>query len=283
MIDNGDEQTEMSTATNGSGSIDVANERAMETQTITTDFDGIQSEQELSTYVVNDTIYMSGLFGPESEWVQMNLSDDEMTGEMDFELFDQLAQYQALASVSDVEVTGEETVDGTETTVVTFAPNWEEYVAMVEEDLATNGDATGLAAEDAEMNEDELEEFSDAFDVTITMWIDEETGLPVKVVTETHVCLTGEDLAGADDEAIDGFEQMTVTGTNTIYFDDYNEDVTIELPSDAENAVNFDELLGNMSEYDDAELEENETVDEEMTLTDETTDNESVSAAAADC
>lgn len=282
IVENG-EETETTGSADGTGVVDVENERMERHQTVTTVVDGTERTRETTPYLVDGVLYTDSLADEESGWMKMEF--DEEMGDV-FGQSHQLAQYRTLAAASDAEVVGEEDVDGTSTTVVEYTPDWEEYTTMMREEMgSTAGGDDATTGEGGEMmaGEDAFQDLYEEFDVAITMWINDETGLPEKVVTEASVTMDGDDLAEANGTTADGLERSESSTATTVYFDDYNEDVEVELPADAENATDFEEQFGDVdgtnSDVEDGEAvdetEESDTVDEsdETDAADESADD----------
>jgi hypothetical protein len=214
-------------------------------------------------YLVDRTSYTATTASEEAEWIKMDAPEIEAGTE------GPLAEYNHLLESADVETVGEEEMD---TYVLGFDVDmeayWDEMVNELENDEvdAANGDVdTNGAAVD--------ETASEAFDeptqeMTVTMWVDAETDLPVKSELVTETCMDEFDAYDGDDVNGDGvgeIESMETTMTQTTYFDAYNEPVDIDLPEEAEDAQDFEEQLAELeaefdedAEYDmdDEDLEE---------------------------
>lgn len=262
IVEDGEEQETLSEG-DGSGAVNItAEEMKQEITTEATGDEGVEEGPlEIQVYLIDGTYYMGTMeSGEETEWLQLDAPESEGVAE------DPLTQYKSLLDASDVETVGEEEVDGTDTYVLELDVDTEAYMETmmgelgddelngVDEDLdAANGDSTTDAAVDDEASEDLV---SPDQEMTVTMWVDCETDLPVKTELTTETFM--EDLGAYDDdnasEDVNTIESIETTATETTYFEAYNEPVHIELPEDAEDAQTLEEQLEDLeTELDDDE------------------------------
>ncbi|AGB39820.1 hypothetical protein Natoc_4109 (plasmid) [Natronococcus occultus SP4] len=257
------EEQETQSEGNGSGAVNVT--AGEMNQAITTEATGDEELEEgpveIEVYLTDGTYYMGTTeSGEETEWLQLDAPESEGVAE------DPLTQYKSLLDASDVEAVGEEEVDGTDTYVLELDVDTEAYMETMMGELgndglngangdldAANGDNTTDAAVDDEMSEELV---SPDQEMTVTMWVDCETDLPVKTELTTETFM--EDLGADDDdnasEDMNTIESIETTATETTYFEAYNEPVDIELPKDAEDAQTLEEQLEDFeAEFDDDE------------------------------
>jgi len=262
---NGEEQ-ETHSEGEGSGAVNVtAGEMKQEMTTETTGDEALEEGPfETQMYLVDETYYTATTApGEETEWIQMDAPENEGIAE------GPLTEYKYLLSASDVETVGEEEVGGTEAYVLELDVDTEAYMEeMIAEfanddadatnsDLnAANGDNVTDTAADNGVPEDIAEPNQD---MTVTMWIDCETDLPVKseLTSETVMDDLGTDEEDSVNEDMDEIESIETTMTQTTYFEAYNEPVDIDLPEDAEDAQTLEEQLEDFeADFDEDDFDE---------------------------
>ena len=255
VVEDGEEQETRSEG-EGSGAVDVTAGEIKEEITIQSSGDEVLEEGEIETqmYLVDGTYYTATTTeGEEAEWIKMDAPEMEGVTE------GPLAEYNLLLESADVDTVGEEEIDGTDTYILEFDVDmdayWDEMVDELENDEvdAANGDVdTNGAAVDETASEDFDEP---THEMTVTMWVDAETDLPVKSELLIETCMDEFDAYDGDDAAGDEvgtIESMETTMTQTTYFDAYNEPVDIDLPEEAEDAQDFEEQLAELeAEFDE--------------------------------
>jgi hypothetical protein len=165
-------------------------------------------------YVVNRTVYRHSpsytrLYG--SQWVKVNV-----TGRISqvWNRFDTLTRQQKVLNASDVRLNGTETVNGVQTYRLEVQPNGD----RVEDIVLRPGRRGDLAITN----------------ITATYWINKETMRPVRMTYQ---------LSGT--RTIQGRE-YDIESQIDLRISQYNDSVSIELPSEADTAVPLD---GNTTEY----------------------------------
>lgn len=260
------EEQESHSEGEGSGAVNVTAGEMKEEMTTETTGDEVLEEGPFETqrYLVDETYYTGTTApGEETEWMRMDAP--EIGGVTE----GPLTQYKTLLSASDVTTVGKEEVDGTETYVLELDVDTEAYaeemVAELENDglNGANGDldeTDGDNAANGAVDDDVPEAIAEPDqDMTVTIWVDCETDLPVKTELTSETSM--DDLGTYEgDNASDGvseIESIEITVTQTTYFEAYNEPVTIDLPEDAEDAQTLEEVLEDF----DAEFNEGEEFD----------------------
>lgn len=186
------------------GVIDREAQRAQ----MTTTMDGIPIEQ----YVIDDTLYQE----TGGEWVKVKLPEEILWEEHE------TAQQQKALEMGDLDIRETTTFDGNEVYVVDIELDEDELADVVNDsDAGMDGGFEGEFRMDAFMDDVEFN------DVRVTQYIDTDT-YHVRYVNMS-------------------FEMETSMGPVTIELDmtlsDFNEDVDIELPPEAETAVDLDEWI----------------------------------------
>lgn len=184
---------------------------------------------EMDMYVIDDTMYMNmgEMLGEDSGWMKMEIPEDEYSGFEDIWESQNLTSEQEdlLFEASEVNILGEEKVNGVNCYKVSIVPNMEQLF-----DLMTSQDMSGYLSEDFDTSEmDEALEILD--DYSIIYWYDKSTFLPVKMDIEMTMSDEEEDI----DMSIDMEINMKYTNLN--------KPVTIKLPSDAKDAVDMSGMM----------------------------------------
>lgn len=284
------EEQESHSEGEGSGAVNVTAGEMKEEMITETTGDEVLEEGPFETqmYLVDETYYTGTTApGEETEWIQMDAPETGGITE------GPLTQYKTLLSASDVTTVGKEEVDGTETYVLELDVDMEAYTEEMIAELGTgdineaNGDLNEAArdnAADGAVDGDVPEAIAEPDqDMTVTIWVDCETDLPVKAELTSETVMEGLGAYEEDNvsEDMSEIESIEMTVTQTTYFEAYNEPVTIDLPEDAEDAQTLEELLEDFdAEFDvdeDEFAEDGEAVDE-----DELDENEELYEAETD-
>lgn len=182
----GDDRRTVRVASNGS--VSVADRRLHATSRY--------EEQEKETYVVGDRIYTE-CASPWSGWGLRNVSEEADDGGRWLNATP-LGRQAAILERSRVYWVGTETVDGRETAVIEARPTNRELRGL--SDGFNSGDLTQRAVKN----------------VTLRVWVDVESDLPVKSVLSIELRRGG----------------VSVSGTATTTFSDYGEPVSITVPDE---------------------------------------------------
>lgn len=257
-IENGKEREPYSEG-EGDGAVNITAGELRETIITETTGDEVtvDGEIETQTYLVDDTYHTSTTaFGEDTERIKIDAPETGgITG-------GPLAEYKYLLSAFDVDALGKVELDGTDTSVLEFTVDtdtyWKEMVTDLENgelDAATgNVDANSAATNDA-ASEDSSEPTQE---ITVTMWIDVETDLPVKseLVMETSIDEFGSyETDSANGDVTGNIDRIETTVTQTTFFQAYDEPVDIVLPEGAEDAQTIEERLEQLETDIDEEEE----------------------------
>lgn len=156
---------------------------------------------QMESYIIGDTMY----FEESDTWYQMDTGDVQIWNHED-----SFNQSKELLETGDLEVTDTTTVDGHDVYVVDIELDAEEYNEFLQE----HGDEYGIDESiDVEVQS-----------VNVTQYIDTES----HYVRQMNVDLSA-------DSGMGEFRSIM-----TISWDDINEPVNIELPADAEDAIEID-------------------------------------------
>lgn len=202
----------------------------------------------VEAYVLGETMYMN-FWG---QWIQAEM-DDAALWEHDE---DQLDQQETFLEEGDLDINETTTFDGHEVYVVDIELDQEEmdeiFAESDEFDDAFEFD-DDFVGDDAEFDDDVFDTEETVTNASITQYIDAENYWVRHTVIEYEV---------------DGpFGSHSVEMSMTL--SDFNEPVDIELPPEAEDAMDFDELLEFDDEweddlFDDDDLFEDDTFDDDV-------------------
>lgn len=232
------EEMEMAMDIDLNGAMDIENTQMEMDMTMniamSEDMPGVEDiDMDMEMYLVDNTFYMmidSPLMGPEPMWMKF-----EMPEEIPGEYWDPTAlmelQTEFLEAL-EFEVTGSEIVSGVDCYVLEVTADigqlWELIVQQVEE--------TGLDMDDIpEDFEELLDEMFRNF--SLKQWIAKDTYLPAKVEIELDIEFTPEIL-----DVLDADGEITIDASLTMLMYDYNQPVSIELPPEAEEAVDISDI-----------------------------------------
>lgn len=195
---------EMSISLDGEQLVDLSSDgvvdyEAQEMELMTVMNNPMTGEQDISQYVIGETMYMEF----EGEWVKENVSGEN------FWESEELAQQQDLLADADLDVAGvKETDDGDEVYVVNMSVDEDAIQSVIDDELGEQ--EAGMPGEEIEFG-----------DVSVTQHIDAEHSHIRYAEMEFEITAAGE----------------TMTMEMTVKTNDINEDVTIELPEEAEDAT----------------------------------------------
>ena len=215
------EAFEGATATDQSGTLDLAN-RQMHTfttmNTVGTGTYGMDRTQE--TYIIDDMVYTMTVDTPDSEpsW---------MKSEMPAELWEQMNQIKPqieILGTSAVEIVGSEQLDGVDCYVLESTPDTEQLWQLFMQQMGTASDM----APDITMRV--LDEMCENY--SAKQWIAKDSYFLMKVEVEISMELTPEIMGSPEEE---GEAAVAIRIIMLVY--DYNQPVSIELPPEAEEAI----------------------------------------------
>jgi hypothetical protein len=200
------------------GAIDLAGREMMVTSLMEIQSDAQSAVPPVSTetYFLNDTVYMR----LDNNWTMLKVPDPESIWASQ----NMAAQQVALLNISQLEVTGSESVDGQDCYKVKVTPDINAYAAVLSEQM---GSSMPLAY----MN---LTELYERGTVDWTSWISKDGSLLKKNDIRMSLAITPETL-GLTNES--GDFQMNVDLQTQTLFRNYNQPVSIVLPEDARGAT----------------------------------------------
>jgi len=232
LIGNETGETEMTTISTGSGTVDETNKKmklvVMTTMQLPEEAKMPETrEMKMDIYFINNTLYMKMDLGiPEipAKWTKMEMPEEY------WESQNQIGQQMELLNVSKVELLEGEKVNDVDCYVLKLTPDIEKYweTVMKQEGL-------GELMQSLRQN--------DSFDIgklikemSLKQWIAKGTKFPMKTEVQIIMVMSSADLNIPETE-----EEFTMTmdqRTNIVFYD-YNKPVTIEVPKEAENATEF--------------------------------------------
>lgn len=214
-----------------SGVLDIENmqmQMDMAMNTVMSGEDDVDMAAEM--YLIENTFYiMTDALGMGPMWMKLEIPE-EMLGEIPEEYWDptELMELQSeLLEAVEVEVTGSENVGGVDCYVLEATADIEQLWELVMQQL----EATGMGIDDIpEEFEGILDEIFQSYSVKV--WIAKDTYFFTKSEIEMDMELTPEAMGIMDEEG-----EMAIEATLTILIYDHNQPVSIELPPEAENAI----------------------------------------------
>ena len=210
------EAFEVTMVMDSSGAVDVENRQMSMVATQNMSMPG-QTEMEMGMemYIVGDMIYMlAEMPGMEAMW---------MKSEMPEGYWEQMSQveYQIeLLEAAQLEVIGSEMVEGVDCYVLQLTPDLEQLWQFYMQQAQVTG----------EVPEESLQDIFQTF--SVKQWIDKDTYFLTKAEIDMVMELTPEDMGSPEEEGV-----MTMNIAMSFWGYDYNQPVSIELPPEAEEAV----------------------------------------------
>jgi hypothetical protein len=186
------------------------------------DMEGMEGSQEIFTsiYMLNDWIYMKmKITGLGEEWLKMPITED-VKEEYSLDMVNQ--QLAPLESIAEIVFVKYESVGGTQCYVLKITPDIEGMKEWLEGQQMTSG--TG--------EWDEL--VADMFkELDYRLWVTKDTKQIRKLKLTMKLEMTAEQLgvSGTD------FDTMTIDADLEMEIKDYNKPVSIDLPDEAEDAI----------------------------------------------
>lgn len=235
IITNATDEMEMTTKSTGSGAVDNTNKKMKIEMTTTMEMpeeaempEPMEMKMEMEMYFVDNAMYTKMDFGiPEipTQWTKMEMPEGY---EQPWESQNQVEQQMELLNVSEVALLEEEQVNGVDCYVLKIEPDIEKYweIVMKQEGISELMEnlPQNISFDIGKMMED----------MSIKYWIAKDTKFPMKTEMQVRMVMSSEDLGVPETE-----KEFTVTvdqRTEMVFYD-YNEPVTIELPEEAESAV----------------------------------------------
>jgi hypothetical protein len=219
------EAIDVSMETQIAGMVDVdSEEMKMDMDVAMTVPDEGELEAGMEMYFIGDTMYML-MQVPELGNISMWMKSELPPG-----MYQQMTQVQDqvdLLAASEIEIIGTENVGGTDCYVLELRPDPEELweLAMQQSQVTSQ--------ELPEVEEDFMKEVFEGF--SVKQWIARDTYLLCKAEIEMALEITPEAMGFPDEEG-----SLTMEIVISLLAYDYNQPVSIELPPEAENAIEVD-------------------------------------------
>lgn len=270
------ERQETHSQSEGDGAVNLTEGELREAITSETSGDEAQinGEIESQTYLVNGTYYTATTTpSEETQWIQIDAPESEAF------TMGPLAQHTALLNTSNITSADKTELNGTDTYMLELTVDLDEY----QEEMSAEFGAANTS-NDADVDTAAADNINQSIqELTVTMWVDTETYLPVKSEITTEICfddlgdgnVTAENATTNETGSIDRSE---TTSTQTTYFKNYNEPVDITLPEEAEDAQTLEEQLEEVdvssgSSTDNESLENDVNEDYQQDASEEELDN----------
>ncbi len=209
---------------NSSGTLDIENNQMRMDMTMNMAMTGEDEiEMGIEMYLVDNMIYMMmdiPAMGP------MWMKSEMPTGY--WEQMNQIEPQIELLEAAEVKVTGSETVGGIDCYVVEITPDMEQLwqIAMQQTELAE-----GIPDIDEEFLDEVFRSYS------VKQWIAKDTYFLAKAEIELDMELTPEAMGYPEEEG-----EMTLEVSIILVAYDYNQPVSIELPPEAEEAIDMSSM-----------------------------------------
>jgi len=210
------EAFEVNMTMDSSGAVDVENRQMSMVATQNMSMPG-QTEMEMGIemYIVGDMIYMLAEM-PEMEatWAKSQIPEGY------WEKMSQVEYQTELLEAAQVELLGSEMVEGVDCYVLQLTPDLEQLWQFYMQQAQVTG----------EVPEESLQDIFQSF--SVKQWIDKDTYFLTKAEIDMVIELTPEDMGYPEEEGV-----MTIDVAMSFGGYDYNQPVSIELPPEAEEAV----------------------------------------------
>jgi hypothetical protein len=213
VVEVGGEVFEGTVVTDSSGALDVENRQMRMNIAMSMTMTGQdETESEMEMYVIGDMMYMlTEIPGMEPMWEKSEMPEEY------WEQINQVESQTALLETAQVEVIGTERVGGIDCYVLQITPDLEQLWQIV------------MGGADA-LTEELLQQMFRSF--SVKQWVAKDTNFLTKVEIDMAMELTPEAMGSPEEEGI-----MTTDIAMTFLGYDYNQPVSIELPPEAEEAV----------------------------------------------
>lgn len=214
---------------NGSGVVDNVDKKMKMKMTTSMEMpEGMEKSEAMEMYFVNNTMYMRMDTGtPEMPtWTKMEMPE---WYEGYWKSQNQVGQQMELLNISEVERLRDEKVNGVDCYVLKIKPDLEQYWKIM---MEQKGVGELIKSLPQNMSLDLIQKMIK--DMTIKQWIAKDTNFPMKTEMQMKMVISSEDLniTGMEEQFTMVMDQKTI-----MTFYDYNEPVSIELPEEAESAI----------------------------------------------
>lgn len=222
------EAMETTMEVDGSGALDIENYQMQMAMTMNAAVPGEDdTDIGMEMYLVDNTYYiLTDALGMGPAWMKF---------EMPMESWEQMNQIESqveLLEAAEVEVIGSETVNGIDCYVVEVTPDVEQLWEMASQQALLTEEMPNF---DEELLDEMLQEYS------VKQWIAKDSHLIMKVEMEMNIEVTPEAMGYPEEEG-----GITIDMAMTMLVNDYNQPVSIELPPEAENAMDIMDFMDYM-------------------------------------
>ena len=227
-----DEAFEMTMEMSMSGAVDIVN-RQMRMEMAMNMAMPEEGEMDMGVemYLLDDEVYMTmDVPGMDPAWMKSELTEEQWEEMMEvINLADSQLEILELANVS---VAGIEEIKGVECYVLQLTPNAEQLWNLAQEQMQLPGQEFPGFSEflDEDVIEQRLLEIFKSF--SVKQWVAKDTYFLIKVEVDMDMELTPEALGYPDEEG-----EMAIGMTVSMLAYNYNQPVSIELPPEAEEAI----------------------------------------------
>ena len=213
----GNETSMMTMLSSASGAVDVVNQRFM--MEMSSSF-SLLMELNFIYYIIEDVIFMKMDYLGTEQWMKMDFSEFNIS----WDSYDQMQMHVDLLKYSEVERLDDERVNNIDCYVLKIQPD---VTKLHEIMMNQNGLSSGMLP---------ISNFTDMIDeFSIKIWISKEKNLIMKAYESMTMLMT-----------INEYSTSTKLDVTILFFN-YNKEICIELPKDAENATSYSELFSIIS------------------------------------
>jgi outer membrane lipoprotein-sorting protein len=216
-----DESVQMTMVADGAGTIDQADQKLKITMNMNMDIPELgQEDMTMEIYATEGWMYLKmDIPGLGEQWVKMPMTEDMWQSQSQFE-----QQVELLRTAQEVTFHGSETVNGTDCYVVEIVPDMAVLFEIMSQQQMPGMEDMGIDGLD----------MTDWFkEMTVKVWIAKDSYLEIKSDIHMIMEVTAADLGASQDD----LEKMTMDMNMTMTMHDYNEEVSIELPAGAQQAM----------------------------------------------
>ena len=213
------EAVEMTMVMGGSGALDLENRQMMMDMVINMAMPGEDEiEMEMATYLIGDMMYIfMEIPGMGPMWVKSEMPEGT------WEEMNQVEPQIALLEAAQVEVIGSESVGGVDCYVLEVTPDMEQLWQLAMQQAELTGEMPAVA-------EEFIQEMFHSF--SMKQWVAKDTYFLRRAEIDMAVELTPEAMGFPGEEGV-----MTMDIVIDLLVYDYNQPVSIELPPEAEEAI----------------------------------------------
>ena len=203
----------------GSGTLDLENSKMRTDMAMNIVMaEQLQMEMGMEMYLIGDMMYMlTDIPGMGPMWTKMEMPAGY------WEKANQIESQTILLETAQVEVIGSEKVGGVDCYVLQLTPDMEQLWQTIMQQVEVTGEVPGVT-------EELLQEMFQSF--SVKQWVDKDTYFLTKADVDMTIELTSEAMGLLEEEGI-----ITMDITMKLLAHNYNEPVSIELPPEAEEAI----------------------------------------------